>query len=143
MNVIANNVYNFIGGSANLSSSTRTYLDNLGDLTSKNLLGRNIMFGGRNALMGSVMNGLALSGFRPYVSTHLAYSSKLLPSIKMSALMGLPVTYIFTHDSVTVGNDGPVNQPVNELATLRSIPNLYVFRPADKRNNWYLEYNFK
>ena len=131
MNVISDNVYNFIGGSANLSDSTRTYLDNKGDLTPKNLLGKNIMFGGRNALMGSTMNGLALSGFRPYVATHLAYSSKLLPSIKMSALMNLPVTYIFTHDSVTVGNDGPVNQPVNELATLRSIPNLYVFRPAD------------
>ena len=131
MNVIADNVYNFIGGSANLSESTRTYLDNKGDLTPKNLYGKNIMFGGRNALMGSTANGLALSGFRPYVATHLAYSSKLLPSIKMSALMNLPVTYIFTHDSITVGSDGPVNQPINELATLRSIPNLYVFRPAD------------
>ena len=131
MNIISDNVSNFIGGSANLFSSTRTYLDNKGDLLSNNLLGRNIMFGGRNSLMGSVMNGLALSGFRPFVSTHMAYSSKLIPSIKMSALMGLPVTYIFTHDSVTVGNDGPVNQPVNELAVLRSIPNLFVFRPAD------------
>ena len=131
MNYIADNVYNFIGGSANLFSSTRTYLDNKGDLTSKNLLGRNILFGGRNSLMGSTMNGLAISGFRPFVSTHMAYSSKLIPSIKMSALMNLPVTYIFTHDSVTVGNDGPVYQPINELASLRSIPNLYVFRPSD------------
>lgn len=131
MNIISDNVYNFIGGSANLSSSTRTYLDNKGDLLPNNLFGKNIMFGGRNALMGSTMNGLAMSGFRPFVSTHLAYSSKLLPSIKMSALMNLPVTYIFTHDSITVGNDGPVLQPINELATLRSIPNLFVFRPAD------------
>lgn len=131
MNIISNNVYNFIGGSANLFSSTRTYLDDKGDLTSKNILGKNIMFGNRNSLMGSTMNGLALSGFRPFVSTHMAYSSKLIPSIKMSALMNLPVTYIFTHDSVTVGNDGPVFQPINELSSLRSIPNLYVFRPAD------------
>ena len=131
MNIISDNVYNFIGGSANLFSATRTYLDNKEDLTSTTLLGKNIMFGGRNSLMGSTMNGLAISGFRPFVSTHMAYSSKLFPSIKMSALMNLPVTYIFTHDSVTVGNDGPVYQPVNELSTLRSIPNLYVFRPAD------------
>lgn len=131
MNIISDHVYNFIGGSANLSSSTRTYLDNKGDLLPNSLLGRNIKFGGRNALMGSVANGLAISGFRPFVSTHMVYSSKLMPSIKMSALMNLPVTYIFTHDSVTVGNDGPVLQPVNELATLRSVPNLFVFRPAD------------
>ena len=131
MNIISDNVYNFIGGSANLFSSTKTYLDNKGDLSSKNILGKNIMFGNRNALMGSTANGLALSGFRPFVSTHMAYSSKLIPSIKMSSLMNLPVTYIFTHDSVTVGNDGPVNQPINELSSLRSIPNLYVFRPAD------------
>ena len=131
MNTISENVYNFVGGSANLFTSTRTYLDNKEDLTPKNLSGKNIMFGGRNALMGSVANGLAISGFRPFVSTHMAYSSKLIPSIKMSSLMNLPVTYIFTHDSVTVGNDGPVNQPIFELSSLRSIPNLFVFRPAD------------
>ena len=131
MNIISDNVYNFIGGSANLFNSTRTYLDNKDDLTSKTLFGKNIMYGNRNQLMGSVSNGLAISGFRPFVSTYMAYASKLIPSIKMSSLMNLPVTYIFTHDSVTVGNDGPVNQPINELAMLRSIPNLYVFRPAD------------
>ena len=131
MNIISDNVYNFVGGSANLFTSTKTYLDNHDDLSYKNLLGKNIRFGGRNSLMGSTMNGLAISGFRPFVSTHLAYASKLMPSIKMSALMNLPVTYIFTHDSITVGNDGPVNQPINELASLRSVPNLYVFRPAD------------
>ncbi len=131
MNVISDNVYNYIGGSANLFSSTRTYLDNKGDLLPENLSGKNIIFGGRNLVMGSVANGLAISGFRPFVSTYMSYSSKLLPSIKMSALMSLPVTYIFTHDSVTVGNDGPIYQPIYELSTLRSIPNLYVFRPAD------------
>ena len=131
MNIISNNVNNFIGGSANLFNSTRTYLDDKGDLLPDNLLGKNIMFGGRNSLMGSTMNGLAISGFRPFVSTHMAYSSKLISSMKMSALMNLPVTYILTHDSVTVGSDGPVNQPIFELSCLRSIPNLYVFRPAD------------
>ena len=131
MNIISDNVYNFIGGSANLSSHTKTYLDNKGDLLPNNLLGKNVLYSGRNSLMGSVSNGLALSGFRPFVSTYMVYSSKLIPSIKMSALMDLPVTYIFTHDSVTVGNDGPVYQPINEISSLRSIPNLYVFRPAD------------
>ena len=131
MNTISDNVYNFIGGSANLFTSTRTYLDNKDDLTYKNLLGRNILFGGRNEAMGSIMNGLAISGFRPFVSTHMNLATKTMASIKMSALMNLPVTYIFTHDSITVGSDGPVIQPMSELAMLRTIPNLFVFRPAD------------
>jgi len=131
INTIVENVPNFIGGSANLSSSTRTYLDNKGDILYNNPLGKNIMFSGRNMILGSVMNGLSLSGFRPFVSTHMNYASQLIESIKMSALMNVSATYILTHDSVTVGSDGPVNQPINELAMLRSIPNLYVFRPAD------------
>ena len=133
MNVIGENVYNFIGGSANLSTSTRTYLDNKGDLLYNKLDGKNILFAGRNEAMGSIMNGLAISGFRPYVSTHLNLATKAMPSIKMSALMNLPVTYIFTHDSITVGSDGPVIQPMSELAMLRTIPNLFVFRPADMK----------
>lgn len=131
INTISSNVYNFIGGSANLASSTRTYLDNKGDLLPNNLSGKNIIFSGRNEIIGSVMNGLAVSGFRPFASTHLSNLSKTLSSLKMSALMGLPVTYIYTHDSITIGSDGPVYQPINELSMLRSIPNLYVFRPAD------------
>lgn len=131
MNTISDNVYNFIGGSANLFTSTRTYLDNKGDLTPKDLFGRNILFAGRNEAMGSIANGLALSGFRPFVSTHMNMATKVMASIKMSALMNLPVTYIFTHDSITVGSDGPVIQPMSELAMLRTIPNLFVFRPAD------------
>lgn len=131
INSIGDNVYNFIGGSANLFTSTRTYLDNKGDLTNKDLNGRNILFAGRNEAMGSIMNGLAKEGFRPFVSTHLNLATKTMASIKMSALMNLPVTYIFTHDSITVGSDGPVIQPMSELAMLRTIPNLFVFRPAD------------
>ena len=146
MNIISDNVYNFIGGSANLFNSTKTYLENKGDLLPNNILGKNIMFGGRNALMGSTMNGLAISGFRPFVSTHMCYSSKLMSSIKMSALMNLPVTYIFTHDSITVGSEGPVNQPINDLSNLRSVPNLYVFRPADIKEvigTWHVIINNK
>ncbi len=131
MNTIGSNIYNFIGGSADLSFSTRTYLDNQGDITPTNYVGKNIHFGSREHMMGAVMNGLAISGFRPFGSTYLAFNDYLKPSIRMSALMNLPVTYIFTHDSLTVGSDGPTHQPVEALSSLRSIPNLYVFRPAD------------
>ena len=131
MNIIASNLYSFIGGSADLTRSTRVYLDNMGDLSATNLSGRNISFGVREHLMGAVLNGLAISGFRPFGSTYMAFSDYLKPSIRMSALMNLPVTYILTHDSITIGSEGPTHQPVEQLATLRAIPNLYVFRPAD------------
>lgn len=131
INVLGNNVYNFIGGSSDLATSTRAYLDNQGDLLPNNYSGKNISFGVREHLMGAVLNGLAISGFRPFGSTYMAFSDYLKPSIKMSALMNLPVTYIFTHDSVTVGSDGPTHQPIENLASLRAMPNLYVFRPAD------------
>ena len=131
MNVIGTNIYNFIGGSADLSFSTRTYMDGLGDLTPNNLLGKNISFGVREHMMGAVLNGLAISGFKPFGSTYLAFSDYVKPSIKMSTLMNLPVTYIFTHDSITVGTDGPTYQPIENLASLRAMPKLFVFRPAD------------
>ena len=131
MNILGNNIYNFIGGSSDLASSTRTYLDEKGDLLPNNYLGKNIPFGSREHFMGSVLNGLAISGFRPFGSTYMACSDYLKPSIKMSTLMNLPVTYILTHDSVTVGSDGPIYQPIENLASLRAVPNLYVFRPAD------------
>ena len=131
MNVIGTNIYNFIGGSADLSFSTRTYMDGLGDLTPNNLLGKNISFGVREHMMGAVLNGLAISGFKPFGSTYLAFSDYVKHSIKMSTLMNLPVTYIFTHDSITVGTDGPTYQPIENLASLRAMPNLFVFRPAD------------
>lgn len=131
MNIIGSQTYNFIGGSADLANQTRTYIDGAGDLNSQNYLGRNISFGVRPNFMGACLNGLALSGFRPFGSTFLAFSDYLKPSIRMSAIMNLPVTYIFTHDSVTNGSDGPTYQPIEQLAALRSIPNLYVFRPAD------------
>ena len=131
MNILGTNIYNFIGGSADLSFATRTYMDGLGDLTYDNPLGKNISFGVREHMMGAVLNGLAISGFKPFGSTYLAFSDYVKPSIKMSTLMNLPVTYIFTHDSITVGTDGPTYQPIENLVSLRAMPNLFVFRPAD------------
>lgn len=131
MNLIPMGLSNFIGGSADTVTSTKTYLNGQNDLTPKNYLGKNIFFGVRENAMGAILNGLALSGFRPFGSTFLAFSDYMKPSIRMSALMNLPVTYIFTHDSITVGPDGPTHQPVEQLSSLRSIPNLYVYRPCD------------
>ena len=131
MNIIASNVYNFIGGSADLSLSTRVYLENQGDITYNNFIGKNITFGVREHLMGSVINGLSISGFRPFSSTYLAFSDYMKPAIRMASIMNIPSTFIFTHDSITVGSDGPTHQPVEQLASLRAMPNLYVFRPAD------------
>ncbi len=131
MNVISGLLSNYIGGSADTVTSTKTYLTGAGDLSSKNYLGKNIFFGVRENSMGAILNGLALSGFRPFGSTFLSFSDYMRPSIRMSALMDLPVTYIFTHDSITVGVDGPTHEPVEQLASLRAMPNLYVYRPAD------------
>ena len=131
MNILGSNITNFIGGSADLTLSTKCYLDGQGDLLPNNMFGKNISFGVREHLMGAVINGLARSGFRTFGSTYMAFSDYLKPSIRMAALMNLPVTYILTHDSITVGSDGPTHQPIEQLATLRAIPNLYVFRPAD------------
>ena len=119
------------GGSADLASSTKVYLNNEGDFSSNTYQGRNIWYGVREHAMGSISNGLALSGFLPFCSTFLVFSDYLKPAIRMSALMDLPVTYIFTHDSINVGEDGPTHEPIEELSMLRSIPNFTVYRPAD------------
>jgi len=120
-----------IGGSADLSSSTKTYLNEQGDFSYSNRLGRNIWFGVREHAMGAILNGLCLSGLRPFGSTFLTFSDYLKPSIRLAALMDLATTYIFTHDSISIGEDGPTHQPVEQLVMLRSIPNLEVFRPCD------------
>lgn len=128
---IAKMVPNFIGGSADLSSSTKTYLENFTDVSSKDYNGRNIWFGVREHAMGAMLSGLQLSKFKVFGSTFLTFSDYLKPSIRLAALSKIPVTYIFTHDSVNIGQDGPTHQPIEQLAMLRSIPNLNVFRPAD------------
>ena len=120
-----------VGGSADLSSSTKTIIKTTGDFKEGNYRGRNIWFGVREGSMGSILNGLALSKLRPFSSTFLAFADYMKPAIRMSALMKLPVTYIFTHDSIAIGPDGPTHQPIEQLAMLRSTPNLNVYRPAD------------
>ena len=120
-----------IGGSADLFSATKTYVKDAGDFTSDNYSGKNIFFGVREHALGAILNGFALCGFHPYGSTFLSFSDYLKPSIRMSCMMDLPVTYIFTHDSISVGEDGATHQPVEQLVSLRATPNLEVFRPAD------------
>lgn len=131
MDEIAKMLPNFVGGSADLSNSTKTYLPSQPAVTFENYDGKNISFGVREHSMGSIINGMALCGFRPFCSTMLAFSDYLKPAIRMAALMGLPVTYIFSHDSIGIGPDGPTHQPVEQLAMLRATPNLRVYRPAD------------
>ena len=131
MNVIASFIPNFIGGSADLVCSTKTYLKGKKEFSYDNNIGRNINFGVREALMGAVMNGLALTNIRSFGSTFLTFSDYMIPEIRMSSMMKLPVTYIFTHDSIRVGADGPTHQPVEQLGNLRNIPGLNVFRPCD------------
>ena len=131
LNSLTNSSKLIFGGAADLSSSTLTYLTDKGDLSSDDYNGRNIFFGVREFAMASIANGLALSGYRPFVSTYLTFSDYLKPALRLSCLMNLPVTYIFTHDSITVGKDGPTHQAVEQLVGLRATPNLDVFRPSD------------
>jgi len=130
--VLSNNVKTFIGGSADVGSTTKTLIDN-GDLSANNFLGGNIWFGVREHAMGAILNGLALANMKPFGSTFLSFADYLKPAMRMSAIMHLPVTYVFTHDSVTVGPDGPTHQPIEQLAMMRSIPGMKVYRPADPK----------
>ena len=120
-----------IGGSADVSNSTYAKIKSTGNFSNKFPLGRNINFGIREHAMASIGNGLALSGLTPFVSTFLPFIDYAKASVRMSALMDLPVIYVLSHDSITVGEDGPTHQAVEQLISLRSIPNLDVYRPAD------------
>ena len=131
LNAIVPNFPYIIGGSADLFGANKTYIKDGGVFKKEDYLGKNIYFGVREHAMGAILNGLALHGFRPYGSTFLSFSDYLKPSIRMACMMNLPVTYIFTHDSISVGEDGPTHQPVEQLLSLRTMPNLDVFRPAD------------
>ena len=131
MNVIGAFIDRFIGGSADVSTSTKTYLKNGGNFGPENYKGKNIAFGVRENAMGAMLNGIALTNFRCFGSTFLTFADYLKPSIRNTALMNLPVTYIFTHDTILVGQDGATHQPVEQLAMLRTIPNLDVYRPCD------------
>jgi len=123
---------NLIGGAADLAPSTKTYMSDMGDFSKNNYAGRNLHFGVRELAMAGIGNGLALhGGLRPYVSTFFVFSDYVKPMARLSALMGLPTIFVFTHDSIGVGEDGPTHEPVEQLAMLRSMPNFTVFRPAD------------
>ena len=131
MNVIGSFIPSFVGGSADLLCSTKTFLKGKKEFNYDDYSGRNIYFGVRENAMAAVLNGLALTNLRPFGSTFLTFSDYMKPSIRMSAMMNLPVTYIFTHDSIRVGEDGATHQPIEQLGMLRSIPNFTVYRPCD------------
>jgi len=133
LNKLADKIFYLIGGSADLSPSTKAYLDNYGEVQKNSFTGRNLRFGVREHAMGAMVNGIAAhKGLRPYCSTFFIFSDYMRPAIRMAALMKLPIIYIFTHDSFMVGEDGPTHQPVEQLESLRMIPNLKVIRPADE-----------
>jgi transketolase len=133
LNAIARNLPWIVGGSADLSPSTKTRLtfDSAGDFTATNYGGRNLHFGIREHAMGSILSGMALSKVRPFGSGFLIFSDYLRPAIRLAAIMEIPVIYIFTHDSIGVGEDGPTHQPIEQLISLRAIPNLITLRPGD------------
>ncbi|MBD7983618.1 transketolase [Sporosarcina sp. Sa2YVA2] len=132
INAIANVLPSFFGGSADLAGSNKTTIKGAGDFLPTNYSGRNIWFGVREFAMGTALNGMALhGGLHVYGGTFFVFSDYVRPAIRLSALMGLPVTYVFTHDSVAVGEDGPTHEPVEHLSSLRSMPGLTVLRPAD------------
>ncbi len=131
LNQVASRVPWLLGGSADLAPSTLTLLKGETDFLAGSYAGRNFHFGIREHVMGSLCNGLALCGLRPYGATFFVFTDYMRPPMRLAALMGLNVIYIYTHDSIGVGEDGPTHQPVEHLAALRAIPNLVVLRPGD------------
>lgn len=129
---MAKELPHLVGGSADLAPSTLTLIDDSPSVQRGDYAGRNLHFGVREHAMGAIVNGMALhGGFLPYCATFLVFSDYMRPPIRLAALMGLPVIFVFTHDSIYVGEDGPTHQPIEQLESLRLIPNLRVIRPAD------------
>lgn len=141
LNNLAGRVPNLIGGSADLAPSNKSYMKGRGDFSPEDYGGSNLHFGVREHAMAAIANGMAVHGrLIPYVSTFFVFSDYMKPSMRLSALMKLPVIYVLTHDSIGVGEDGPTHQPIEQLAALRSIPNFTVFRPCDAKETaagWY------
>jgi transketolase len=133
LNAIASHYPWLVGGAADLDASTKTALkfDGAGELEPGNPAGRNLHFGIREHCMGAVINGLALSALRPFGATFLIFSDYMRPPIRLAAMMGLSTIYVFTHDSIGLGEDGPTHQPIEQLTGLRAVPGLVVLRPAD------------
>lgn len=141
INKISELLPNFIGGSADLAPSNKTHMSGKSDYSSLDRTGRNIHFGVREHAMAAITNGLYLhGGIIPYCATFLVFSDYMKAAMRLSSIMKLPITYVLTHDSIGVGEDGPTHQPVEQLTSLRSIPNMTVFRPADAKETacgWY------
>ena len=132
LNRLKDKLPQLFGGSADLAPSNKTAMDGAGDFSKGDYAGRNIHFGVRELAMAAIANGLALhGGLRPYVATFFVFSDYTKPMLRLASLMKLPVTYVFTHDSIGVGEDGPTHEPIEQLAMLRAQPNINVFRPAD------------
>ncbi len=132
LNALASVVPTLVGGSADLAPSTNTYLAGLGDFEAGDAGGRNLHFGVREHAMGGIVNGLAChGGLFPYGGTFFIFSDYMRPAIRLASLSRLPVVYVFTHDSIALGEDGPTHQPVEHLASLRAMPGLTLIRPAD------------
>lgn len=141
INALATALPSLFGGSADLAGSNKTTIKQAGDFSAEDYKGRNIWFGVREFAMGTALNGMALhGGLSVFGGTFFVFSDYVRPAIRLSALMGLPVTYVFTHDSVAVGEDGPTHEPVEHLASLRAMPGLSIIRPADGNETsaaWY------
>ncbi|MBR1506831.1 MAG: transketolase [Eubacterium sp.] len=138
---------NMFGGAADLAPSTKTYMNGLGDFSAEDRSGSNLHFGVRELAMAAIGNGIALhGGLRPFVSTFFVFSDYLKQMARLSSLMKLPLTYVLTHDSIGVGEDGPTHEPIEQLATFRALPNFYAWRPADAMETaaaWYFAENSK
>jgi transketolase len=131
LNQIAKRLPWLMGGSADLAPSTLTLMDGGGDFEAASYNGRNMHFGIREHAMGAIVNGMCLSGLRAFGSTFFVFTDYMRPSMRLAAIMGLPTFWVFTHDSIGVGEDGPTHQPIEHLAALRAIPHLTVIRPGD------------
>lgn len=141
INIMKEELPNMFGGAADLAPSTKTYMADMGDYSKENPSGNNIHFGIRELAMAAIGNGITLhGGLRPFVSTFFVFSDYVKPMARLSALMGLPLTYVLTHDSIGVGEDGPTHEPIEQLAMFRAMPNFTVYRPADATETaaaWY------
>ena len=141
INELAKHIPNLIGGSADLAPSNKTYMKGMGDFSKEDRNGSNLHFGVREHAMAAIANGIYVhGGLKPFVSTFFVFSDYMKGAMRLSALMGLPVVYVITHDSIAVGEDGPTHEPIEHLAALRALPNFNVFRPADSRETavgWY------
>lgn len=141
INRLANLIPNLVGGSADLAPSNKTYMSGKGDFSAEDRSGRNLHFGVREHAMAAIANGMyAHCGLKVFCATFFVFSDYMKGAMKLSSLMNLPVAYVLTHDSIGVGEDGPTHQPIEQLAALRSMPNMTVFRPADSKETaaaWY------